>query len=111
MDKEVLAALTRVRLALGQAGIRVSRIIVFGSHADGTAREHSDIDVALISDDFEGMNLVQRLETIGGALAKARIMEPVEPLAYTEEELLAAPEGSFLGDEVKMKGQEVTSSE
>jgi len=34
-------------------------------------------------------------------------MEPIECLAWTEEELRAKGEGSFVADEVKMKGVEV----
>jgi hypothetical protein len=53
------------------------------------------------------MNLLRRLETIGLALAKARIMEPIEALGYTEEEFASKGEGTFIGDEVKSKGVEV----
>jgi predicted nucleotidyltransferase len=93
--------------ALEVEGIRVKRLIVFGSHAQGRGAADSDIDVAIISDDFRGMTLLERLETIGGILARARIMEPIECLAWTEEELRAKGEGSFVADEVKMKGVEV----
>ena len=31
----------------------VSTIILFGSHAKGTANENSDIDIAIVSDDFD----------------------------------------------------------
>jgi len=61
-------------------------------------------DVVVISDDFKEMNLLKRLETIGLALAKAKIMEPIEALGYTEEEYNSEREGTFIGDEVKSKG-------
>ncbi len=64
------------------------------------------MDVAMISEDFKNMNLLKRLETIGLALAKAKIMEPIEALGYTEEEFLAKGKGTFLADEVKSKGIE-----
>jgi len=88
-------------------GIRVSRLILFGSYATGETKEGSDIDVAVISDDFKGMNLLQRLETIGLAFAKAKIMEPIEAIGYTEEEFTSKGKGTFIGDEVKSKGIEV----
>ena len=40
--------------------IRVRKAVVFGSYARGTADEWSDIDVALVSDDFEGVRYLDR---------------------------------------------------
>lgn len=107
MDQQILVALTKMKGALEAGGIRVKKLIVFGSHAEGRATPDSDIDVAIISDDFEGMSLLERLEAIGGIFASARIMEPIESLPWTEQELEAKGEGTFLGDEVRGKGVEV----
>lgn len=111
MDKAVIDLVKKLEDALQQQGIRVNRIILYGSHAGGKAKEHSDIDVVVISDDFKGMNILERLETIGLALAKARIMEPIEPLGYTEEEFSSKGKGTFVSDEVKTKGLEVKLKE
>ncbi len=107
MDKKIAETLKEVKIALEAAGIKVSRIVVFGSHATGKATQGSDIDVAIISEDFKDMNLLERLETIGLAFAKAKIMDPVEAIGYTEEEFTSKGEGTFIGDEVKSKGIEV----
>ncbi len=107
MDKKISEILRRFKISLEAMGVRVDRMILFGSHASGVEKEGSDIDVAVISKDFKNMNLLKRLETIGLALAKARIMEPIEALGYTEEEFSTKGEGTFLGDEVKSKGIEV----
>lgn len=40
-------------------------------------------------------------------MAKARIMEPIEPSSYTEEEFASKNKGTFVGDEVKTKGIEI----
>ena len=107
MDKAVIGTIKKLKQALQQQGIRVNRIILYGSQATGRAEEHSDIDIVVISDDFEGMNILERLETLGVAMAKARIMEPIEPLGYTEEEFSLKDRGTFIGDEVKAKGIEI----
>jgi predicted nucleotidyltransferase len=107
VDKELHRVIENVKLALEAAGIRISRIVLFGSHAQGRADEHSDIDIAVISNDFKDMNLLERLEFIGMALAKAKIMDPVEVRAYTEEEFAEKEEGTFVGDEIKAKGVEI----
>ena len=104
MDKRITETLEKFKSALQAQGIKVSRIIVFGSCASEKATQGSDIDVAVLSEDFKPMNLLQRLELIGRALAKARIFEPIEALAYTEEEFASKGQGTFIGDEIKSKG-------
>lgn len=66
-------------------GIRVERIFLFGSHARGEAGEDSDVDVIVVSRDFSDMSARQRWEVLGRAVAS--IMEPVEPIACTPEEV------------------------
>ncbi|OGW51892.1 MAG: hypothetical protein A2Y81_06755 [Nitrospirae bacterium RBG_13_43_8] len=104
MAKKITETIERFKQSLEEMGIEVKKIIIFGSYATRRARKHSDIDVVVISDDFKEMNLLKRLETIGLALAKAKIMEPIEALGYTEEEYNSEREGTFIGDEVKSKG-------
>ena len=41
-------------------GIRVDRLILFGSHALDQNSPDSDIDLAVISSDFEGKDMVER---------------------------------------------------
>lgn len=72
---------------LKEQGISPSSVILYGSYAKGTAREYSDIDLIVVSKDFEGMNLLQRLETLG--VSAARILEPVQAKGYTPEEFEA----------------------
>lgn len=107
MDKAVIDTISRFKQALLQQGIKVNKVILYGSQVTRKAEEHSDIDIVAISDDFEGMNILERLETIGLAMAEARIMEPIEPLAYMEEEFSLKDRGTFIGDEVKAKGIEI----
>jgi len=104
MDKKVIETIKTLKSSLEATGIRVNRIILFGSCASGNIGEGSDIDVAVISEDFKGMNLLERLEAIGTANAKAKIMEPIEAVGYTEEEFDSKGPGTFIGDEVKAKG-------
>ena len=65
-------------------GIRVEKVILFGSHAKGTAGQHSDIDLIVISPDFASMDFKHRCRVLGKAIAK--VMQPIEPLAFTPEE-------------------------
>ena len=107
MDKKIVEAIKRFRFSLEALGPRIKAIVVFGSCVTGVAAEHSDIDLAVISDDFQGMDIFRRLELIGSALAKARIMEPIEALGYTQGEYDSREEGTLLTDEIKFKGVRV----
>jgi predicted nucleotidyltransferase len=107
MDKKIAEILEKFKFALQAQGIKVSRFILFGSCASEKATEGSDIDVAVVSENFKDLNLLKRLELIGLALAKAKIFEPIEALGYTEEEFASKGQGTFIGDEIKSKGIQV----
>lgn len=105
MDQDVRGVIAHYKQKLESLGIRVRKIILFGSHAAGQAHPYSDIDLVVISDDFKNMDLWERLALLGRARAKIR--RPMDILGYTEEEYTARSSGSFIGDEVKPKGIEV----
>ena len=89
--KEIIEEYTQ---ALKTLGIDVTRVILYGSFAKGNQREDSDIDLIIVSQDFQEMNLRERLEVLG--IAAARIMKPVEAKGYTPEEIKMTSQVSFL---------------
>lgn len=89
--KEVIEGYKQVLKTLG---INVKSVILYGSFAKGSQREDSDIDLVIISEDFQKMNLRERLEILG--MAAVRMMEPIEAKGYTSEEIRMAQEASFL---------------
>jgi len=106
MDKRIVEIVKRFKAALERRGVRHARIILYGSHCEGSAREYSDIDVAVVSDDFVDMGLYDKLCVLGHAVAD--VFEPIEPLPYTVAEYEAMGPGTFVGQEVKPKGIEIT---
>ena len=63
----------RIRQAIGlisdflkNRNIRVEKILVFGSYAAGDYRKDSDVDVAIISQDFEEKDIFQRADMLKG---------------------------------------------
>ena len=63
MDKSsVLDAIKFMEERLKDSGITVSKIILFGSQARGDATRESDVDVAIISEDFHGKDIFERAE-------------------------------------------------
>ena len=85
MDKDaVLEIMSRFKRAIEAQNVKVSRMILFGSQETGTAREGSDIDVVVISDDFKDKGYWQRIDILSAAIYE--VFEPIEAIALTTEE-------------------------
>ena len=82
---ELEQIIQRFRKQLEKMGIQVEQILLFGSQADGTAQEGSDIDLIVISEDWEKLSRRERLEILG--VAAARILEPVQAQGFTQAEI------------------------
>jgi len=83
-QRQVNRIIKRFKEQLVSLKIRPSCLILFGSFASGESQQDSDIDLVVISEDFHGKNLRERLEILG--VAAARILEPIEAFGVTEEE-------------------------
>ena len=81
---------------LKSRGIRVTRLILYGSYARGTAKSYSDIDLAVISPDFKGKGILKRQELLGETVFEADA--PIEALGYTPEEYRNHSPFSFLAE-------------
>ena len=85
MDKGiVLNVIKSFRDALSSKGINIDRIILFGSHADETANDDSDIDLVVISDNFKDMDYWQRIDVLSDAISD--VFQPIEAIGMTQEE-------------------------
>ncbi len=85
MDKEeVHGIIERFRQALTKQGVTPSQIVLFGSFAKGTSREASDIDLVVVSPDFEGKAHWEWIDLMVEALLE--VWEPIESIAMTPEE-------------------------
>lgn len=105
MDKELYSTINAYKKNLEAAGIKAQKIILFGSYANGSPREESDIDLVVVANDFQELDLWERLSLLGEATLG--IKKPMEILGYTEAEYAEKEPGSFIGDEVKTTGVEV----
>ena len=84
------------------AGYQPDKVILFGSHAYGTPREDSDVDLFVIKDDPRSP--AERGIDAGMAIGWRTL--PVDILVYTPTEFANAnPKYSLLINEVKNKGQ------
>ncbi len=87
--------------------IDIERVILFGSLVRGEQSRWSDIDLAVISDNFRKMNFHERLVFLGMLALQAKAVE-IEALGYTKEEYKNATRLDFLG-EIKKTGKVIYS--
>ena len=81
---------------LENKNIRVRRLILFGSYATGKAKQHSDIDIAVISPFFKNKGILKRQELLGEAIYP--LQEPIEALGFTPYEYANVKPLSFLSE-------------
>ena len=80
----VLKTIRQFKKDLESLKIRVEQLILYGSHAAGTAREDSDIDVVVISPSFSDKSYWERIDILTEAIYK--VLAPIEASAFTPEE-------------------------
>lgn len=105
MDKEIYKTIIKYKKRLEVMGIKVKKIVLYGSFATRNITENSDIDLVVISDDFKNLDIWERLCLLGRA--RIGIGKPMEILGYTDKEFNSKRKGSFIFDEVKLKGIEI----
>ncbi len=89
MDKKTVSEVIEfLKKCLEQQGVTVSKIVLFGSHATGGAGEESDLDIAVISNDFSGKGIFQRAKMTKEPEVKTirKFMIPLDIVTLTPEE-------------------------
>ena len=85
MDKStVLEIITRFRAALESQDITIEKLVLYGSYAQDSFHEGSDIDVVVVSENFSGKSYWERIDTLSNAIYA--VFEPIEAIAMTPEE-------------------------
>ena len=79
--------------------IPIKEIILFGSYAHGNPKEYSDIDLAVISDWFEGRPKIENMQYLSRIAANYNSL--IEALPFTEKEYRNLDKRSFLASIVK----------
>lgn len=89
MDKNtVITAINFFEKCLTDKGINISKIILFGSYANGTPDNESDIDLVIISNDFDGKNIFERAKLTKDAeiLTIKKFLIPLDILTLSNKE-------------------------
>lgn len=83
-QKAILNTIKEFKKALEAINIHIDQLILFGSHADGSAREDSDIDLVVISSSFAEKGYWERINILSDAIYQ--VFEPIEASAFTPDE-------------------------
>ncbi|MDT3740442.1 MAG: nucleotidyltransferase domain-containing protein [Candidatus Kapabacteria bacterium] len=94
----VINKINKFLLLIEDKQIRIQKAVLFGSYASGNYNEWSDIDLALVSDDFSGNNFKDKLELIDLIFAAGKDLSPVTFTSYDYNNSL------FARDEIEKKG-------
>jgi predicted nucleotidyltransferase len=96
--KEVITFLEK---CLSDKGLNISKIIVFGSYAYGKPTEESDIDIVIVSKDFEGKDIFERARFTKEAEIKTikKYIIPLDIITMTPKELKSG--SSLIADYAK----------
>ena len=98
MDKEKVKDIIKyLKKALITSNINAEYIALFGSYLNNTATEESDLDLIIISSDFENKDIFERAELTQkpeiGTLKK--FMVPMDILNLTPEEYKESQKNGF----------------
>jgi predicted nucleotidyltransferase len=86
-------------VALLSKAVRVEAIVLYGSYVNGAPDEWSDIDIAVVSPDFEGVPMWRRQEIIASlTLDRDRRLAPI---GYPSSEYHAPGRHSFLREIIR----------
>ncbi|HVJ49958.1 nucleotidyltransferase domain-containing protein [Desulfitobacterium sp.] len=66
--------------------IKIDKVILFGSYANGKYTSESDIDLAIFSNDFMGMEPIERFRFL--FLQTCDYDFDLQPLAFTADDLM-----------------------
>ncbi|OYT30634.1 MAG: nucleotidyltransferase domain-containing protein [Thermoprotei archaeon] len=66
---------------------KIKEVYLFGSYAKGVWIKTSDIDLVVVSDDFEGIDFMTRLDIINRIIWEKRIRPFIEVIPLTPKEL------------------------
>ncbi len=70
--------------AIEARGITLHKLVLYGSCANSTCHEGSDIDLVVISKDFDGKSYWERINVLSDAIYE--VFAPIEAVAMTPDE-------------------------
>lgn len=105
VNKKCIKAIEILKYILNQRGINIDKIAIFGSYAKGKQKKGSDIDIIIVSKDFEDKDIFERISTVRGLHGELvkKINMPADIMYYSPAEWKKG--SSLIIQQAKEKGQ------
>lgn len=87
VPEHVVKAVKKLLEELSKEKIVIEKAYLFGSYAKGSWIKTSDVDLVLVSRDFEGIPFTKRLDLVNRIQWKAGISPFIEAIPLTPQEL------------------------
>ncbi|MEK6682773.1 MAG: nucleotidyltransferase domain-containing protein [Nitrospirota bacterium] len=86
--RKYINAVSILKKLIKHKGIEVEKIVVFGSYARGEERKGSDLDIIIVSRDFENKDIFERVEIVSGLHRELveKTMMPADIMYYSPTE-------------------------
>jgi predicted nucleotidyltransferase len=87
VDQSILKPIKKFVKALSKENIRADKVILYGSYAEGKNTEYSDIDIAIVSEDFGKDRIDEKmlLFRLGSRIDPRLEPIPLTPKALSED--------------------------
>lgn len=105
LKKEIIDTKNGLLQFLKEKKISVSKIVVFGSFAEGRERKDSDIDIIIVSKNFRHKSIFEKIDAVKGihrSLVR-RVKRPFDIMYYSDVEW--KEENSFILNAAKHTGK------
>ncbi|MFN0213610.1 MAG: nucleotidyltransferase domain-containing protein [Saprospiraceae bacterium] len=101
-NQSTIDTVTQFANAIREQGVNLRAVILFGSYARGDEREWSDIDVALVSDEFIGVPFEDIKQFIDVTIQKPYFF--IEPHTFNTKEF---EKGNAFVEEIRRTGVQI----
>lgn len=91
--RDIARAKKLLTLLLEEKGLDVTHIVLFGSAARDEKNKSNDLDLIVVSKDFSGQDIFDRVERTRGIHRKMvkTLRRPIDLMFFSEEEWLHSP--------------------
>jgi len=88
VDGAIIAADKILRELFDLRSIKVNKIVFYGSHAENKSGGESDLDVLVVSEDFEDKDIFSRIDIVAGIHRKLveQLLMPVDIMYFSLSE-------------------------
>ncbi len=106
ITSEVVKVIKKYIQALEQQGVHTQQVFLYGSHAKKTAHAHSDIDLIIVSKNFVGKSLFERLHILGDT--RWTVQEPIQAYGFTPEKIQNRDLSAFWEETIEIEAVPLT---